>query len=129
MPILDKKEINQEDPFKEIGTAVTPLNPQSETNIQQYSFLIVENEVGVRDNIRRTLESAHHMVIVTHDATQAIDFAVGLLPDAIILNTELPNTDGWELLRQLKQQPQIAAIPVMVCTANDDQQRALDLGA
>jgi signal transduction histidine kinase/CheY-like chemotaxis protein len=114
---------------EEINNNVTIFEAQREPHTQGYAVLIVEDEVSMGDIMRRTFETANYVVIVINDALEVIEVASGLLPDAIILDIQLPNIDGWELLAQLKQHDQIARIPIIVCTIMEDKQRALDLGA
>ena len=54
------------------------------------------------------------------------------MPDLIVLNTTLPDQDGFALMRQLKADPRTAPIPVIVLSAADDhlnEELALNLGA
>jgi CheY-like chemotaxis protein len=51
------------------------------------------------------------------------------VPAAIILDIVMPSMDGWEMLRIIKDDPQLAAVPVIVATVHDDRKKALALGA
>ena len=95
-----------------------------------FSVLLVEDEVSLRELLRRALEVAGYLVVDTHDGGQVMELALGLLPSLIILDVNLPHVSGWDVIAQLKGDPETAAIPVIVCTAaTDDRQRALSLGA
>lgn len=96
---------------------------------QVYSVLLVEDEVSMRELLRRALEADGYLVIDTHDGAQAMDLAVGLLPSVIILDVNLPHVSGWDVMAQLKNDPATAAIPVIVCTGAADKNRAFQLGA
>ena len=91
--------------------------------------LLVEDEMSMRELLRRALELAGYLVVDTHDGAQVIELAVGLLPSLIILDVNLPHVSGWDLIVQLKNDPETAAIPVIVYTASSGRQRALNLGA
>jgi len=93
------------------------------------TVLLVEDESSLREMLRRTLESVGHVVVDIQDGARVLEMAVGLLPELIILDIRLPNIDGWEILESLKQNPETAPIPIIVCTASDDEQRAIGLGA
>ncbi len=93
------------------------------------TVLLVEDEASLRDMMRRTLEGAGHVVVDVQDGSQVLDLASGLLPELIILDIRLPNVNGWELLAELKSDAETSAIPVIVCTVSDDQDRARELGA
>jgi CheY-like chemotaxis protein len=95
-----------------------------------FSVLLVEDEVSMRELLRRALEVAGFLVVDTHDGGQVMELAQGLLPSLIILDVNLPHMSGWDVLAQLKSDPETAAIPVIVYTAaTSDERRALDLGA
>ena len=83
----------------------------------------------MRELLRRALELAGYLVIDTHDGGQVMDLALGLLPNLIILDVNLPHVSGWDVIAQLKSNPETAAIPVVVYTASSDRQRAIELGA
>ena len=68
-------------------------------------------------------------MIDTHDGGQVMELALGLLPSLIILDVNLPHVSGWDVIAQLKDDPETEQIPVIVYTASSDRQRAMELGA
>jgi CheY-like chemotaxis protein len=57
--------------------------------------------------------------------------AAAVMPDLILLDLSLPEMDGWEVLRQLKQDARMKKIPVVALTAHalvTDRLRALEAG-
>jgi signal transduction histidine kinase len=105
------------------------VSPLASTDIEVYTVLVVEDESSMRDMMRRTLESAGHVVVDLQDGAQVIEMAGGLLPDLIVLDVRLPNISGWQLLKDLKRNAETASIPVIICTVADDEERAKELGA
>jgi CheY-like chemotaxis protein len=93
------------------------------------TILLVEDEASLRDMMRRTLEGTGYVVVDVQDGSQVIDLAGGLLPELIMLDIRLPNVNGWQLLEELKANPETAPIPVIVCTVSEDEDRARELGA
>lgn len=93
------------------------------------TVMLVEDEVSTAELMRRVLESAGYMVFLTNNSTEALDMALGLLPDTIILDVQLQNADGWELFGAFRREDETARIPVIICAAPANQQRAYDLGA
>ena len=55
--------------------------------------------------------------------------AVELSPAAITLDLMMPGKNGWKLLRELRQIPQTATIPILVVSVLDEESSALALGA
>jgi HAMP domain-containing protein/CheY-like chemotaxis protein/signal transduction histidine kinase len=67
--------------------------------------------------------------IVALSGAEGLDLARKHLPDAITLDIGLPDCDGWELLAQIKNDPNTGNIPVHVISGEEQWQRALDAGA
>jgi CheY-like chemotaxis protein len=66
--------------------------------------------------------------------TEALEQLHQQPPDAVLLDLGLPDINGWEVLAQLRQEPELADLPVVIITANDfpqmlqtDQQEALQV--
>ncbi|MBV8246496.1 MAG: response regulator, partial [Candidatus Eremiobacteraeota bacterium] len=67
--------------------------------------------------------------IIAHSGVEGMALARQFLPDAITLDIGLPDTDGWLLLDELKQDSATRNIPVHVISGEEQWQRALDSGA
>ena len=63
------------------------------------------------------------------DPLKAIELAIKLHPMAIILDVLIPNFDGWQLLKDLKTDPNTQHIPVIICTLLDNPSKGFSLGA
>ena len=53
-------------------------------------------------------------------------------PDLILLDLNMPRKDGWEVLQEIKSDPDLSLLPVIILTTTDDEreiQRCYDLGA
>ena len=59
----------------------------------------------------------------------AIEKATELKPDMVFLDVMLPIRSGWEVLNRLKSDERTADIPVVICSAIEDRQQAISLGA
>jgi CheY-like chemotaxis protein len=121
-PVTEERELSHS-----ITSSAKTLRPVKNVVVQ--GILLIEDEASLRDVMHRTLQEVGYMVFDEHDGAQALEMASGLLPDLIILDVFLPNLNGWELLESLKNNPDTASIPVLICTANDDEGRATALGA
>jgi CheY-like chemotaxis protein len=60
---------------------------------------------------------------------EGLALASSLKPSAITLDVMMPGMDGWAVLSQLKSDPELAEIPVIMLTIVDDQQLGFSLGA
>ena len=68
-----------------------------------------------------------------HDGVAALDTAIQLLPDLILLDVQMPGMNGFDVLRELRRNPATVSIPTIVVTAkakqSSDVEQGLDLGA
>ena len=97
-----------------------------------YRILLVED--SRTQALRFQLELAHYglKVEVASNGTTALAAARTHSPDAIVLDIDLPELDGYSVCRALKADPATADIPIVMLTRYDDAQAALvglDLGA
>jgi CheY-like chemotaxis protein len=93
-------------------------------------LLVEDNELN-RDMLSRRLIRRGYQVEMAEDGRQGLQLADTSVPDLILLDLSLPEMDGWEVLRQLRQNPKISRIPVMALTAHalvTDRARALEAG-
>lgn len=109
--------------------------------LRQFHVLLVEDNPADADLTRESLSSdkLHLQLSVVGDGIAALDFlsqrgayADASLPDLIVLDLNLPRKDGREVLSEIKQDPQLRRIPVVVLTSSDaesDIVRSYDLGA
>lgn len=94
-----------------------------------YRVLIVDDDSAFLDLQARTLERAGYMVYTATSGQQALDLARSLQPDIITLDIQMPQTNGWQVLEQLKADPDLSRIPVVLISILDDHQAGLALGA
>jgi threonine synthase len=81
---------------------------------------IVDDHPDARRLIRRILQSqGNYTIFEADDGQKAIQMAQQELPDLIILDLMMPEYDGFSVLDALKENPETAAIPVIVVTAKD----------
>jgi CheY-like chemotaxis protein/anti-sigma regulatory factor (Ser/Thr protein kinase) len=92
-------------------------------------ILVIEDDPGAVRLLRTYLEGAGHWVRVCGDGASGLDEARRLVPSAILLDILLPGKDGWEVLRELKADPRLRDVPVVVATVMDERQLGLALGA
>jgi CheY-like chemotaxis protein len=94
-------------------------------------ILIIEDNEQNRDALSRRLQRHGYDVITAIDGRQGITMAQSELPDLILMDLNLPDVDGWEATRILKEAPETQAIPIMAMTAHaiaGDEERALQAG-
>jgi CheY-like chemotaxis protein/anti-sigma regulatory factor (Ser/Thr protein kinase) len=120
--------IEQKEPQPEIN-AVLNLNelPQDHDT----DLLIVEDNPELL-MLMHQLMSTYYNIYIAQNGIEALDIIHKKQIDLIISDVMMPEMDGFELTKQLKEDPDYAHLPIILLTAKrelDDEQRALVLGA
>lgn len=92
-------------------------------------ILVVDDELRMISFIRMNLELEGHQVIEAHDGLEALEAVRTKLPDIVLLDVMMPELDGFETLRMLRE---FSSIPVIMLTAKgeeNDRVYGLELGA
>jgi CheY-like chemotaxis protein/predicted DNA-binding protein (UPF0251 family) len=92
-------------------------------------ILVIDDNEGLVRLLDSYLTDHACQVKATDNGQDGLDLALELKPDAIILDVMLPGMDGWEVLQRLRNRPQTAAIPVIMCSVLKSPELAYSLGA
>ncbi|MFT4046221.1 MAG: response regulator [Solimonas sp.] len=98
-----------------------PLRMSSGGMCMQRTALVVDDSKSARFALRRYLESKSFKVDTADSAQQAYLALKQQKPDLIFLDHIMPDIDGFEALRRLKQDPATAAIPIVICSSNEGE--------
>ncbi len=93
------------------------------------SVLVVEDDRMAADLLTLYLTNAGYNVIVAVDGEEAIKKAKEFHPFLITLDIMLPKIDGWDVLSELKNSPDVADIPVIIVSIVDNKELGFSLGA
>ena len=91
--------------------------------------LVIDDDATVRDMMRRYLSREGFDVVTAHDGNEGVSLARELMPSVITLDILMPGTGGWSVLQELKGDPDLVAIPVIMISVLDEQQKGIALGA
>src|SRR3954452_13919307 len=94
--------------------------------------LVVDDSSVVRKIARRILEGLDFQIIEAEDGEKALEICKSGLPDAVLLDWNMPVVDGYELLGNLRCMPGRDQRKVVFCTIQNDvahPARALHAGA
>lgn len=92
-------------------------------------ILLIEDEVGIADFVKRGLIYEGYRVDVAYDGQQGLDMARDTPPDMVILDWMLPGLDGLEVCKRLRA---ASDVPILMLTAKEDvsdRVQGLDAGA
>jgi len=87
--------------------------------MEQRKILIVDDEPGLRELVRINLEHEGFDVIQAENGAQGLDMIREQYPDLVILDVMMPEMDGWEVCRRLRE---FSQVPVLMLTARVQSQ-------
>ncbi|MEL6915532.1 MAG: response regulator [Pseudomonadota bacterium] len=93
--------------------------------------LLIEDEPNILEAVRFILSRDGWAVDTHSDGATALAALERRMPDIVILDAMLPNRSGFEILRDLREQPSTAKLPVLMLTARGqakDRERAEEAG-
>ena len=97
-----------------------------------HTILVIEDDPDVRDNIQDLLTAEDYLVVPASGGREGLKEAHLRQPDLIVCDVMMPDVDGYEVLRELRKQPDTMTIPFMFITAKAsraEQRAGMDLGA
>ncbi|MFA5975256.1 MAG: response regulator [Elusimicrobiota bacterium] len=83
-------------------------------------ILCIDDEPIVRETIERAL-STNYKVLALPSGEKLSDTLEPFKPDLIILDVRMPQEDGWQLCRRLRQEKQLDAIPIIFLSALSEE--------
>lgn len=86
--------------------------------MSEHSVLVVDDDQLVIRLVRSNLEKTGYTVLTASDGQSALDVVVSNLPDLIILDLMLPDMDGYEVCRKIRE---VSLAPVIMLTAKGEQ--------
>lgn len=92
-------------------------------------ILLVEDESQIRKFLRISLEAHGYEVHEARLGEQGLEMCVELLPGLVILDLGLPDIDGQEFIRRLREWSRVPVIVLSVRVSEEEKVQALDAGA
>ncbi len=93
------------------------------------TILVVDDEARLRDVVRMNLEMEHYTVLEAANGLEALEQLRDGLPDLVVLDVQMPEMDGFETLRHIREVSTVPVIMLTVLQTEQDKIRGLDLGA
>lgn len=95
-------------------------------------ILIVDDETVSRHTVEILLESEGYLLVFAQSGQEALQKAVEIVPDLMLLDVMMPDMDGFQVCQQLRANPRLAELPILMVTALDDREsrlRGIEAGA
>ena len=85
-------------------------------------ILVVDDREDNRQVLERMLEFARHVPVTARNGQEALSKAAAAPPDLVLMDLAMPEMDGWEATAQLRANPALGDIPVIVVTGHVTQE-------
>jgi len=108
---LPRHGVAMEQPARQLATAAIAARRTDEVRV-----LIVDDLIAATDSLRILLEMKNYRVKTAYDGGAALEIARTFSPDIILLDIGLPNMDGYEVARRLRQMPQLNSALLIALT-------------
>jgi two-component system cell cycle response regulator DivK len=93
--------------------------------------LLVEDHPGIRYIVRVHLERLGFDVVIAENGKEGVETAIAAKPDLIMMDSHMPEMDGWQAARILRSDPETENTPILAATAMSrpsDIQKWIDAG-
>ncbi|MNS11186.1 Sensory/regulatory protein RpfC [compost metagenome] len=114
---------------EEIETNFILPDDRSIITSQDKVMLIIEDDINFAKILIDMANAYGFKTLTTSQGDEGLKLARTYLPDAIILDIQLPVMDGWSILGELKGNPDTRHIPVHVISVVDDVKQGMKMGA
>jgi CheY-like chemotaxis protein len=115
------------------ASAAFPTTPSSGSDAGRsptaHSVLVIDDDATARELIADHLKAEGFSVATAAGGAEGLRLAKELRPTAITLDVMMPDVDGWSVLAALRQDAELAEIPVIMITIVDEHRRGIALGA
>jgi CheY-like chemotaxis protein/anti-sigma regulatory factor (Ser/Thr protein kinase) len=116
-----KKRISQMTRLPEAAPAAVPAPGQR--------MLVIDDDPAVCELMRRVCSREGFEVVTAGSGEEGLRLAREKRPSVITLDVVMPGIDGWTVLKTLKSDAELSAIPVIMISISDEKSRGLALGA
>jgi len=93
------------------------------------TVLAIDDDPKVINLYERYLKPHGYQVVPLTESSTVIERVKEVKPFAITLDIMMPDKDGWDIIRELKNDPETRGIPVIICSILESQEKGFSLGA
>ncbi len=86
------------------------------TEAGEQRVLVVDDSPDIHQLVRARIQTDKVQLLHAHDAAEGMGLVRRHIPDLILLDLEMPGTDGMTLCRDLKDDPELVGIPIIFLT-------------
>jgi CheY-like chemotaxis protein len=89
------------------------------------TILIIDDDEGIRESIGLIIKTMGYFAKVTDNGFDALKFLSQQKFDLVVLDVMMPEMDGWEVLKYIRDDPQLQSTKVMLLTAKSTEKDRL----
>lgn len=119
MPVVERPKLG----------ATAPSQPSPMSNANAACILVIDDEPQIRKFLRISLNAGGYRVVEAGSGEEGLAQAALNRPDLVVLDLGLPDKDGQEVLRELREWSQVPVLVLSVRAAESEKVLALDGGA
>jgi len=108
------------------------FNMAVEHNNQKPKIVVVDDDSTARDILEAVLISDDYNITVATNGNEALEKAIEIKPDLILLDIIMPGMDGFEVCKKIRENPVLGEVPVIMITGLGDRNsriRGIECGA
>ncbi len=123
LPIRPEQELSKE------NQARLEIIQSESTTAQETTILVIDDDPMVHHLLRKKTDKLGYQMITANNGQEGLRLAHEHHPSAILLDIVMPQMDGWDVLSVLKNDHELAAIPVIMLSLLEDKTLGYSLGA
>jgi signal transduction histidine kinase/DNA-binding response OmpR family regulator len=139
-PVIEAIEETTPTDVEAVQDETAPSEPEEEPNVDKAFeseqamlnpkvIVSIDDDAKVISLYQRYLSPHGYQVRPLTDPTKAIDQIRDIKPYAITLDIMMPNKDGWQVIQEIKSDPELSEIPIIICSITENREKAYQLGA
>jgi two-component system KDP operon response regulator KdpE len=105
------------------------LKESTGSYMKRNTILVVDDDPSIRKFVKANLEARDYDTLVAGDGNEAIAMIEEKMPDLVLLDIMMPNLNGFEVCRRVREWSQVPIIMVSAKDGEDDKVKCFDIGA
>jgi twitching motility two-component system response regulator PilH len=90
-------------------------------DINMATILVIDDSLTEREYLREILESTGFQVLTAINGEEALNTLKTNQPDIIFLDIVMPQMNGYEVCRKIKENPKTKSVPIIICSAKSEE--------
>jgi CheY-like chemotaxis protein/signal transduction histidine kinase/CHASE3 domain sensor protein len=118
-PVTENESLTTVENFAPVTDFLKPIARPARQEGREPLVVIVEDDKNFASILQDYSRDHGYKSVIVNEGTNAVQVIKDNQPDAVILDIMLPGKDGWQILKELKQDAETAGIPVHLMSAGD----------